>query len=88
LRKKYDTTVSAMRLHHSAAWNLAEMTLEINLYELNMPFQCCVLETEQMATQGNSLTFWNRKCIKWVKKLFRCQICYFLGGKFPSAGMY
>jgi hypothetical protein len=85
LRKKYDTPASAVRLRHSAVWNMAEMTLRINLYELIMPFEHCVLETEWMETQGNSLRFWNRKCIKWVKKLFHCQICYFLGRKFPDA---
>jgi hypothetical protein len=37
---------------------------------------------------GKFLRFWNRKCIKWVKKLFHCQICYFLGGKFSYVGMY
>jgi hypothetical protein len=67
---------------------MVEMTLQINVYELAAPFEHCVLETEQMETQGNSLRFWNRKCIKWVKKLFCHQICYFLEGKFPYAGMY
>jgi hypothetical protein len=52
------------------------------------PFEGCVLETERMETWGNSLRFWNRKCIKRVKKLFRRGICYFLGGKFSYAGMY
>jgi hypothetical protein len=36
---------------------MAEMSLEINLYEVTMPFECCILETEQMETQGNSLRF-------------------------------
>jgi hypothetical protein len=54
---------------HPAVWNLVEMTLEINLYELTAPFQCCVLETERMQTRGNSSRFWNRKCIKWAKKI-------------------
>jgi hypothetical protein len=67
---------------------VGEMTLEMNLYELTVPFECCILETEQMETWGNSLRFWNRKFIKWAKKLFRHQICYFLGGKFSYAGMY
>jgi hypothetical protein len=70
LRKKYDIPASAVRLCNSAVWNVAEMTLEINLYEQTMPFECCVLETEQMKTQKNYLGFWNRKCIKWVKKSF------------------
>jgi hypothetical protein len=47
-RKKYDTPASAMRLRYSTVWNVGEMTLEINLYELTAPFECCVLETEQM----------------------------------------
>jgi hypothetical protein len=88
LQNKYDTPPLAMKLRHSAVWNEAEMTLEINLYELTAPFEHCVLETEQMETQGNSFRFWNRKCIKWVKKLFHCQMCYFLGGKFSYAGMF
>jgi hypothetical protein len=32
-------------------------TLEINLYELTAPFECCVLEMEQLETWGNSLRF-------------------------------
>jgi hypothetical protein len=47
-----------------------EMTVQINLYELTAPFECCILEMEWMETWGNSLRFWNRKCIKWIKKLF------------------
>jgi hypothetical protein len=43
---------------------------------------------QQMETCGNSLRFWNRKYSKWIKKLFRHQICYFLGGKFSYVGMY
>jgi hypothetical protein len=46
------------------------------------------LEIERMETWGSSLRVWNRKYIKWAKKLFRCHICYFLGGKCPYAGMY
>jgi hypothetical protein len=87
-RKKYDTPTSAVRSHHSAVWNVAEITLEINLYELTVPSECCASETESMETRRNSLRFWNRKCNKWVKKLFYSQICYFLGGKFPYAGLY
>jgi hypothetical protein len=54
---------------HFAVWNIAEMTLEINLYEVTTPFERCVLETVLMETQGNSSRFWSRKCIKWVKKI-------------------
>jgi hypothetical protein len=36
---------------------LAEMTLEIKLYELTEPFECCIWETEGMETQGNCLRF-------------------------------
>jgi hypothetical protein len=36
---------------------VGEMTLEINIYELTMPFECCVLEMEQMETWRNSLRF-------------------------------
>jgi hypothetical protein len=79
---------TTVRLRHSAVWNMAEMTLEINLYEQTAPFERCVMETEQLETQGNSLRFWNRKYIKWAKKLFCLQICCFLGGKFPYVGMY
>jgi hypothetical protein len=57
---------------------LAEMTLEINLYELMAPFECFILETERMETQGNCLRFWYRKCIKWVKELFRHQLLLLL----------
>jgi hypothetical protein len=88
LWKKYNVALLAMRLRHSAVWNVAEMTLEINLYKLTTPFELCVLEMEQVETRGNSLRFWNRKCIKWVKRLFRSQICYFLSRKFPYAGVY
>jgi hypothetical protein len=80
--------MSAMRMRHSAAWNVVEMTLEINLYELTMPFEHCILEMEQKETLMNSLRFWNRKCIMWVQKLLHRQICYILGRKFPYAGMY
>jgi hypothetical protein len=45
-----------------------------------------VLETEQMETQGNCFRFCNRKCIKWVKKVFHCQSCYLLGSKFYLCG--
>jgi hypothetical protein len=50
------------------------------------PFERCVLERERMETWGNSLRFWNRKCIKRVKWWFRREICYFVGGKFSYAG--
>jgi hypothetical protein len=33
------------------------MTLDINQRELTMPFEHCVLETEQMEIWGNSLRF-------------------------------
>jgi hypothetical protein len=59
-----------LRLRHSTVWNMGKMTLEINLYELTAPFECCVLETIRMETWRNSLWFWNRKCIKWVKNCF------------------
>jgi hypothetical protein len=36
---------------------MGKMTLEINLYELTAPFECCVLETAQMETWGNSVGF-------------------------------
>jgi hypothetical protein len=49
--KKYDTPKSAVRLRHSAMWNVSEMTLQSNLYELTTLFEHCVLETEQMETQ-------------------------------------
>jgi hypothetical protein len=87
-RKKYGTLTSAVRLRDSGMWNVAEMSLESNLYELTAPFECSILETEPIETRGNSLRFWNRKCIKWVKKLLRRKICYFLGRKFPYAGKY
>jgi hypothetical protein len=58
-----------VRLCHFTVWNMGEMTLEINFYELTAPFECCVLETERMETWGNSLRFWHRKCIKRVKKI-------------------
>jgi hypothetical protein len=45
------------------------MTLEINLHELNTPFECCILEPERIELRGNSLKFWNRKCIKWGEKI-------------------
>jgi hypothetical protein len=48
----------------------------------------CILEMDPMETWGSSLKFWNRKFIKWVKKMFCRQICYFLGRKFSYAGMY
>jgi hypothetical protein len=66
---------------------MAEMSLEINLHELATPLESCILEAERMETRGNALRFGKRKCIKWVKKLFLHQVCYFLGGKFPYAGM-
>jgi hypothetical protein len=60
--------------HHALASfclvKLVEMTLEIKLYELTTPFECCILEAEQMETWGSCLRFWYRKCIKWAKKLF------------------
>jgi hypothetical protein len=31
---KYDTPASDVSLRHSAVWNVVEMTLKINLYEL------------------------------------------------------
>jgi hypothetical protein len=68
-QKKYDTPMSAIRLYHSAVWNVAEMTLEINLYELIVPFEHCILETEWMENQRNCWRFWNKKCIIWVKEL-------------------
>jgi hypothetical protein len=34
-----------------------ENNLGDNLYELTMPFECCVLEAERMETWGNSLRF-------------------------------
>jgi hypothetical protein len=64
---------------------LAEMTMEINVRELTVLFEHCILEIERMETQGNFLRFWYRK---WVQKLFCHQICYFLGGKFAYAGTY
>jgi hypothetical protein len=36
---------------------VAEITLEINLYELTVPFECYILERERMETGGNSLRF-------------------------------
>jgi hypothetical protein len=66
--EKYNTP------HHEVAsfcWvKPVEMTLEINICELTTPFECCMLETEQMETRGSCLRFWYRKCITWVKKLF------------------
>jgi hypothetical protein len=52
LQKKYNTPTVAVRLCHSAVWNVAEMTLEINLYQLTVPFERCVLEIEQMEKMG------------------------------------
>jgi hypothetical protein len=86
--KKYDTPATAMRLRHSAVWNVAEMTLKINLYELTAHHLNAAFWKQRMETQGNSLRFWNTKCIKQVKELFRSEICYFLGGKISYAGMY
>jgi hypothetical protein len=59
-------------------WRLTYMTW---LCHLNAAFwkQC-------METQENFLRFWYRKCIKWVKKLFCHQICYFVGRKFNMRG--
>jgi hypothetical protein len=48
---------------------MGEMTLKINLYELTVPFECCILGTGRMETWGNSLRFSNRECVKWVKKI-------------------
>jgi hypothetical protein len=39
-------------VHEVAVWNLVEMMLEINLYELTVRFERCILETERMETQG------------------------------------
>jgi hypothetical protein len=66
-QKKYDTPALGVRLCHSTVWNMGELTLEINLYELTAPFECCILEMERMESWENSLRFWNRKCSKWVK---------------------
>jgi hypothetical protein len=52
LQKKYDTPALAMRLRHLAVWNVVEMTSEINLYELTVPLECCVLEMEEMENSG------------------------------------
>jgi hypothetical protein len=46
-----------MRLRHSIVWNVGEVTLEINLCELTVPFECCVLEMERMETWENFLRF-------------------------------
>jgi hypothetical protein len=43
---------------------LAQMTFQINLYELTAPFEQCILETGWMEIRGNCLRFWYRKCIK------------------------
>jgi hypothetical protein len=68
---------------------LAEMTLEINPYELTALFEHCFLETEQIESQGNCLRLSYRKCIKWAKKkCFVVSFCYFIGGKFSYAGTY
>jgi hypothetical protein len=80
LWKKYETSTMAVRLRHSAVWNMAEVTLTV--HHLNTAFW-----KQWMQTQGNSLRFWNKKCIKWVKKLFHREICDFLGRKFSCAGM-
>jgi hypothetical protein len=80
--KKYNNPVTAVRLCHSAVYNVVEMTLT------RAPFECCILLTEWMETWENSLRFWNRKCINWVKILLRREICYFLSGKSSYAGMY
>jgi hypothetical protein len=53
--------------------NLAEMALEINLYELTAPFERCILETERMEAWGNCLRFLYRKYVKRAKKIFRCE---------------
>jgi hypothetical protein len=79
--KKYDPSAMAVRLRHSAVWNVAEVTLAVG--HLNAVFW-----NQRMETRGNSLRFWNRKCIKRAKKLFCHEICYFLGRKFSYAGMY
>jgi hypothetical protein len=36
---------------------LAEMTLEIDLYELTAPFGHCIFETERIEAWGNRLDF-------------------------------
>jgi hypothetical protein len=51
----------AVRVCHSAVWNMAEMTLEINLYELSTQFERCILETEWMGARVYSLRFWNKR---------------------------
>jgi hypothetical protein len=42
---------------------VGEMALEVNLYELTAPYECCVLEMEQMETWGNSLRFLNKNVL-------------------------
>jgi hypothetical protein len=42
-------------LRYSAGRNLAEMILEINLYQPTAPFERCILEIERMETWGSSL---------------------------------
>jgi hypothetical protein len=37
---------------------------------------------------GEILEDFETKFIKWAEKLVRRQICYFLGEKFPYAGLY
>jgi hypothetical protein len=61
VQKKYDTPALAVRLCHSAVWNLVEMSVEINLHELTEPFERCVLETERMETLGNSFKILKQK---------------------------
>jgi hypothetical protein len=66
---------------------LAEMTLEINLYELTTPFEhyfgnneCKVREIVSDLDIENVL---NR-----LKKCFVVNFCYILGGKFSYVGTY
>jgi hypothetical protein len=76
--KKYDTSVLAVRLRHSSVRNAMKMTLDSILYELTVLFERCILETERMETWGNSLRFWNRKCIEMGKKIVSSSILLLL----------
>jgi hypothetical protein len=88
LHRRRNTTPPCHEVPSFCCVKLAEMTLEMNLCELTVSFEHCILETERMETEGNCLRFSYRKCTKWVKKLFRRQICYFLVGKFSNVGTY
>jgi hypothetical protein len=67
---------------------VAEITLEINLYELTTPFEPLRFGKATNGNMGKFFKILKQKVYKWFKNLFHRQICYFLGRKFPYAGRY